>query len=490
MIKSILKTSILVLTIVVALVACSSAATHQMTLTPTFAPESTASKKSPVALQLCKISDISALCGTLKVYEDRATRSGRMIDLRIAVIKARNFKPAPDAIFWVAGGPGESAVDWGPYAMQLLGLANEQRDVVMVDIRGTGGSNPLVCPQPADPALRVEAVRNCLPGLNGDPRAYTTAWAMDDLDDVRAALGYDQINLYGASYGGFAAQIYILRHGDHVRTAAMDGVTLLDRPFIERWPITSQKALDLTFTRCEKDAGCHAAFPNLRQEFAKVLAQLNRSPITVPITNPATGQPLVITSEIFKNTIHGALATTPTVALVPKLIHLIYSEDWKALAELLAPYLSNAKAMSQWRIMNLTILCYEDWAKNRPAETTAASAGSYLTYDDVQALAVPANICALMPQPKAEALYGAVTTSSVPVLLFNGEADPQNPPENVAGAKQRYPNGLSLVAPGQAHGFTGIPCRAAILADFIARGSVEGLSSKCLEEVDLPPFIQ
>jgi pimeloyl-ACP methyl ester carboxylesterase len=424
------------------------------------------------------------------VYEDRAARSGRMIDLHVAVVKAQNPNPAPDPIFWLAGGPGASAIEWGPYAMQLLGLANRQRDVVMLDLRGTGGSNPMVCPQPADPTLQVEALRNCLPDLKGDPRAYTSAWAMDDVDDVRAALGYDQINLYGGSYGGFAAQVYILRHGDHVRTAAADGTTLLDHPFIEQWPITSQRALDLTFARCEKDAECHAAFPNLRQEFAEVLARVRRAPLTVPITNPATGQPLVITPQLFETTVHGALVDTPTVPLIPKLIHLLYTEDWKGLAGLLAPYLSNASAMSQWKIMNLTILCFEDWAKDRPTETTVASAGSYLTYAGVQALAVPANICAEMPQPKADALYGPLTNSSIPILFFNGEADPQNPPENVANAKQHYPNSLGLVAPGQAHGFTGIPCRASILADFIAHGSVEGLATDCLEQVEFPPFVK
>jgi pimeloyl-ACP methyl ester carboxylesterase len=485
MLNSELKTSILALASVVVLAACGSSTMNPMPSTPT---ASLAPQKPSITLQPCMVSGISAQCGTLKVYEDRAARSGRMIDLRVGVIKARNLQPAPDPIFWLAGGPGESAIEWGSYAMQLLGLANEQRDVVMVDIRGTGGSNKMVCPAPADPALRVEALRSCMTNLNGDPRAYTTAWAMDDVDDVRAALGYNQINLYGGSYGALAAQVYLLRHGDHVRTAAADGATLLDASFIERWPITSQRALDLTFARCEKDADCQAAFPNLRQEFAEVFARLKHAPVTVPITNPATDQPLVITSELFETTVHGALISTPTVALVPKLIHLIYTEDWKSLAELLAPYLSNASATSQWKIMNLTILCYEDWAKDRPAETIAASARSYLTYDDIQALAVPANICAVMPQPKAEALYGPLANSSVPVLLFNGEADPQNPPENVAGAKQRYPNSLSLVAPGQAHGFTGIPCRASILADFIARGSVEGLSTECLEEVALPPF--
>jgi hypothetical protein len=147
---------------------------------------------------------------------------------------------------------------------------------------------------------------------------------------------------------------------------------------------------------------------------------------------------------------------------------------------------------AHWRIINLTILCYEDWAKTRPAETAALAlrSGSYLGYTDVRAITVPEDICAVMPRPQAAALYGAVTGSAVPVLLVNGEADPQDPPESVAGAKQRYPNSLTLVAPGQAHGYTGIPCRASIMADFIARGSVAGLQTECLKQVELPAFVK
>ena len=339
MLKSNLKKSLLVLAFVVALAACSSSTTNQMPSTSTVLPSPTAPQKSSITLQPCTLGTTPAQCGTLQVYENRATRSGRMIDLRIAVIKAKNPKPAPDPIFWLAGGPGESAIDWGSYAMQILGLANEQRDVVMVDLRGTGGSNKLVCPQPADPALQVEALRSCLANLNGDPRAYTTAWAMDDVDDVRAALGYDQINLYGGSYGTAAAQVYILRHGEHVRTAALDGATLLDVPIFERWPITSQKALELMFARCEADATCHAAFPNLRQEFAGALDRLNRAPVTLAINNPSTGQPALLTPEIFKTTVHGALASTPTAVLAPQLIHLVYAEDWNGLVALTAPFI-------------------------------------------------------------------------------------------------------------------------------------------------------
>ena len=126
----------------------------------------------------------------------------------------------------------------------------------------------------------------------------------------------------------------------------------------------------------------------------------------------------------------------------------------------------------------------------RPAEIAETSAGSYLNYNDIRNLTVPEEICALMPPPKAEALdYGPLKKSSAPILFINGEADPQDPPENVSGAKERYPNSLILVAPGESHGFIGIPCHASIMADFIERGSVEGLDAGCLKDVQLPDFV-
>src|SRR5512135_3119053 len=140
MIKSNLITSIMGLAFVVALAACSGSTINQTT---------------PIALQHCIVGNTSEWCGTLKVYEDRAARSGRMIDLRVAVIKAKNPKPAPDPIFWLAGGPGGAATEDTSYALQIIGPANEQRDLVFVDQRGTGGSNKLVCSQPADPARQA-----------------------------------------------------------------------------------------------------------------------------------------------------------------------------------------------------------------------------------------------------------------------------------------------------------------------------------------------
>lgn len=441
-----------------------------------------------IDLQPCQVSALAAQCGTLSVFEDRATNSGRMIDIHVAVIRARGQNPAPDPIFWLAGGPGGSAIEDVRYAMQILGSANEARDVVFVDQRGTGGSNKLVCDATTDASQIADVLRTCLANMDADPSAYTTAWGMDDLDEVRAALGYERINLYGGSYGGTAAQVYIQRHGKHVRAAAFDGVSLLDVPMFERYPISSQNALDLLFERCEKDTTCHSTFPNLRMEFTGAIAQLEQSPATMPINDPSTGQPYVLTSGIFRTAIHSALGSTPTAVFVPHFVHLVYTKDWNGLATFIAPFLNPDPESPQWRMMSLTILCHEDWAKIGPAETIAATTGSYLTYADVRELTVLEDICAVMPPPKEEALYGPVKNSLVPILLFNGEADPQDPPENTADARQHYPNSLNLIVPGQAHSFTDIACRASIVANFIEIGSVEGLDVDCLQEESLPPF--
>ena len=140
-------------------------------------------------------------------------------------------------------------------------------------------------------------------------------------------------------------------------------------------------------------------------------------------------------------------------------------------------------------MMNLTILCHEDWAKTRPVETDRLSVGAYLGYADVRRMTVPEEVCAVIPRPQPKALYQAVTESQAPVLLISNQADPQNPPENVDGAKEVYPNSLTLIAPGQGHGYTGFTCRDQIIADFIEKGTAYGLNAECLQEEPLPRFI-
>ena len=137
----------------------------------------------------------------------------------------------------------------------------------------------------ADADARLSAwARESLAALDADPRLYTSSVAADDLDAVRAALGYDKIDLYGTSYGGELAQYYLRQHPDHVRVAVMDGTTPLDVQVLERMAATSQHALDLLLARCAADPACHAAFPNLATEWSTLVAAFANG---VTVTDPS-----------------------------------------------------------------------------------------------------------------------------------------------------------------------------------------------------------
>ena len=456
-----------------------------------------AAQVEKIVLQPCTLSNnISAQCGTLSVFENRATRSGYKIPIHVAVIKARGPNPAADPIFYLAGGPGGSAISDAAYALSLLKSANERRDIVLVDQRGTGKSNRLTCPRqleeqvgliPIDEQM-VQEFKDCLTHLDADPSAYTTAWGMDDVDDVRAALGYDQINLYGESYGTTAAEVYAQRHREHVRTMTLEGVTLLEVPIFEKMPHSSQLALDFLVERCQKDSACNSAYPNFATEFATVLSRLEEQPMDLPANHPRTGVPIKLNRSMLALDIHNVLIATEGAVIVPRFIHQAYEGDWDEIAQYYAQSLSADPQDSEWVIMNLNILCHEHWAKLQPAETAQYSAGSYLKYEDVRRFIAPAEICDAMPAPPPAALYQPVKSLTIPVLLISNGADAQNPPENAADAKVRYPHSLTVIAPGQGHGYTGIDCREPFISMFIETGTTKNLDTSCLQQVPLPTF--
>src|SRR5207237_8566775 len=172
-----------------------------------------------------------------EVFEGAAAKTGRKIKLNIVVLPALVDQPAPDPIFYLAGGPGGAATIYA--SADFITQLHRRRDVVLVDQRGTGKSNPLVCNFHGDTtdmrsyfveSMMLDAVRACRDELakTADLRLYTTTIAMADLDDVRAALGYDRVNVYGGSYGSTTALAYLHLYPQHVRTATVTGVAPLD----------------------------------------------------------------------------------------------------------------------------------------------------------------------------------------------------------------------------------------------------------------------
>ena len=181
-----------------------------------------------LTLEPCTIQGVlgQVSCGVYEVHEDRAAMSGRKIGINIVVLHATGPASSNDPFVFIPGGPGESATGLAPYLAQAYAGIREDRDILLVDQRGTGGSHPLNCElfgPPGEPQnylgrfFPIEDVETCRAQLepNADLELYTTPLAMDDLDDVRAALGYEKLNLFGGSYGTRAVQVYLRRHGEH-----------------------------------------------------------------------------------------------------------------------------------------------------------------------------------------------------------------------------------------------------------------------------------
>ncbi len=455
----------------------------------------TARPQATLPLDTCDVSfpasagTMQARCGKLQVYENRAAQSGRQISLNVVVIPAISRSAKPDALFFVPGGPGESGVESFRAVASAFWHIHQDRDIVLVDQRGTGGSNPLNCPADSSNDQSQAAVQaylqSCLKSLNADPRFYTTSIAMDDLEQVRLGLGYESIDLYGGSYGTRAALVYLRQYPERVRSVILDGVA---PPNWILGPDTSpnaQHALDLLFKRCSADADCQGAFPNLQKEFLALYEPLQKQPLPTIINDPSSGSVVTITmtASYFANTIFTMSYTAETVALLPLTIHSSYERKDYSLIAAQGLALSESSSQSISDGMRYSVLCAED----QPFFGQAAqdSGQGYLGNAFMTSLN---QVCATWPRGQIPANFHDPVQSSIPVLLLSGEVDPVTPPQNAALAAQTLPNNLQIVANGEGHINILHGCLPKIAADFINQGSILGLDTSCVQDIQPEPF--
>jgi pimeloyl-ACP methyl ester carboxylesterase len=438
----------------------------------------------------CQIAGQDAICGVLPVYENRVSQSGRVIDLYVAVIKASSPNPLPDPIFFLAGGPGEAATTTVGNIQFIGWVAEGRRDIVLVDQRGTGNSHEVVAPpspdfsglSPEESEKQLAAwIDRTLASLDMDVRYYTTSVAMDDLDAVRQALGYDKINLIGTSYGATAAQYYLRQHEDHVRTAVLIVGSLLDTPVFELEAGNAQLALDRAFEQCESDAACQAAYPNLRSEFSALLDRLNQQPVEVTLE---TGT-VILTRDYFAAKVEWLTRDSQRTRSLPFWIHQAYeNNDWNVFAE------ADVHTIGS-KVMSYSIRCSEKWASFTPDAVMQYSADSYLFEWSLSQAQQTALVCKYIPHGETPEGTLPQPASQKPVLLFNGAWDILDPPTNVAGAAELWPNSLSLTLPWQSHEISDTStalCMKSIVQDFVDQESTEHLETSCLQKLPAPFF--
>lgn len=454
------------------------------------------------ALQLtpCEIPDAreAARCGTLDVWENRETRAGRRIPIRVVVFPARADDPAPDPLFVLAGGPGQSAAEFAGLLLRDLAFAHERRDIVFVDQRGTGGSNPLHCSLGEtfeeilqSVAIGVDAdlmaVERCRHELErrADLRMYTTPIAMEDLEEVRAALGYERINLFAASYGTRAALVYVRQHPRRVRSAILRALGSVDLTL----PLTvgpdGQRALNRLLGACDADAACRAAHPAVEQSLKAATARLKREPAIVRAADPRTQtvHAVRVDDQVFGTTLFFMLFATDWARDLPRVVHAAASGDFGPLGAYLPITVLTALPV-HWG-MRRSVLCSEDVALTTEQEIRRA--GEATLVGDASNLGLLAS-CRHWPAGRLPEGYFQPVRSDVPVLAISGTEDPVLPPHRAEAALPHLPHAVHVVATGTAHGPNFPGCVRELAATFLESGTGAGLDISCALRIARPAF--
>ncbi len=446
-------------------------------------------------LQPCALADgpPDAYCGRLTVFEDRDARRGRTISLKIVVAPALRRDAKADPLFVFEGGPGGGAATLAPYRIPMFRRFQTDRDVVLIDQRGTGDSNPLDC-SPDDGSqdddlaaldeYPVERFRECLATLDADPRFYTTAIAMDDIDDVRRHLGYESINLWGGSYGSRAALVYLKRHESAVRSVILDGVAPPDMRLPLYAARDSQRALDRLFADCAGDAACARSFPDLPGTVARLWAQLAARPRMAYI-HPRSGEQrdIALSPRLVAIVVFQSLYSPDVAALLPRL--LTDAADGRPQGLLALAFNRDMPKGAMSDGMFLSVVCAEDLPRIAPAEIVGEAAGRFMATTMFDTQMKP---CEFWPRGAVADDYYAPVTSAKPVLLFSGENDPVTPPSWGAAVAAHLANARHVVVPGAGHITLTRGCVPELVAAFLAAADVAALDVACVNRLSRPPF--
>jgi len=451
-------------------------------------------------LKPCTIQGVSVpvRCGTYEVFEHREARSGRKIALKVVVLPAIGPNPAPDPMVYFGGGPGESATE---YATGLAGDALLKRhDIVLIDVRGTGGSNPLYCPYQLDSSrqlglleefLPVEGVKACRAKLEADNdlSTYTTPVLVDDVHEVIVALGYTKINLVGGSYGSFASQAYMRQHPEGVRTAILEGVVAYDTRLPLHFAADAQKALDGLFAECAAEATCAAAFPDLAGDLRTVLARAKTGPARATLMDPKTGKNVEreLTWATLVQTLRYMSYSSASAQEIPLGLHLAAQGDYSVLARNAAVYGGALGGMPDG--LYLSVTCPEYVARIHDEDVGPAVQGTYLGDYRVRQ---QRDACALWPKGPLPSNYWEPLRSTIPTLMVTGERDPVTPARDTLLVAKTLPNSRTIIVPDGAHGSNGLEglnCIEDIEHRFVDQGDFQGIDTEgCVASIRRPPF--
>jgi pimeloyl-ACP methyl ester carboxylesterase len=438
-----------------------------------------------------------AKCGAIRVREDPgAGEEGRTLDIAVVVVPASGDDPAEDPVFVLAGGPGQGAASLASWVAPRLAPVGRDRDLVFVDLRGSGASAPLPCEFEDSENLgemlaaefHPERLADCLESYGDtDLRHYSTETAMEDLEQVRAALGYEQLNFLAISYGTRAALTYLRRHPDRVRSMVLDGVVPLDRGVYSAIPASSEQSLDQVLADCRSQPECDAAYPSLERQLEQVLKELEAGRRLVEVPHPRSGaiERVDITRAGFLGSLRMALYSNESTAMIPLIIAAANRGDFGPVAALTLKAGRHTKTISLG--LYLTVSCAEEVAGIDDDEMREAVA-DLRWFDEHQQLSDLKVACSKWRPAELPDDHGQPTHADAPTLLLSGAYDPVTPPSFAEHVVGQLGDARNVVVDTAHHGIWWRGCTPRLLAEFFGDPRPQELDASCLDRLPKTRF--
>jgi pimeloyl-ACP methyl ester carboxylesterase len=438
----------------------------------------------------------AAWCADFPVPENRADPRSRTIKLKLALLRSGAQVASKDMLVFLAGGPGQAATDSAGTVAAVLKPLLAHRDVLLLDQRGTGGSNALTCKGGNDASvvdddshfdagkIRADAV-NCLGQLSGraDPRYYTTTIAAQDLEDVRKALGSPQFDLVGVSYGTRMAQQYLMRYPDAVRSVVLDSAVPNSLALGNDFARNLDDALKAQFARCTAQPACKQQFGDPDQTLYQLRDALRANPHEVNFRDPQSYQTVkrMLSEDSLASVVRMFAYTPATAALLPLSIDAAAHGD-------VGPLLGQAKILSgelselMGSGMQYSVICAEDADLLAPRPEDAATILGTRMIDSLKA------VCSVWPKGTRPADFHQPLKTGKPMLLLAGQYDPVTPPRYAEEVAKGLPNARVLVLEGQAHSVMAAGCAPQLIQHFVEKLDPKTLDASCLDRLQPTPI--
>ncbi|PAJ74450.1 alpha/beta hydrolase [Pseudoalteromonas sp. NBT06-2] len=431
-------------------------------------------------------------CGSLQVPENYQKLNGTKISINFAILPAIDSSQNKEPLMFLAGGPGQAAVELAAGLKIAFKEIHKTRDILLIDQRGTGESHALKCLgfSEQDPYLTIpeefsdEQIKTCISRLSGDLSQYNSENAIRDFDAVRQVLGHKKVNLYGGSYGTRAGLVYMRLFPDSIRSVVLDSVGPIEVP-IGLFGQSAARSFTLLLKHCQQESACNTAYPNLAQEFDMLITRLEKTPVALNIPHPRSGNNtnILISKGKLISHLQFKLYSVSGRSLVPLIIHQAYLGNYLPVAGLIS---ESETGVNMNLGLTFNILCNEDFSK---ITSDMLKLDAHNNFAGKFSNSIFKQACSLWPKYQVKDDFYQSVTANIPTLILSGGLDPVTPPSNGEYTRKTLPNSHHIIVDNVSHGVATSTCAALIINEFLTSLAPKKLDESCLENVPKESFM-